>query len=707
MNSPNANVGLRRRRPSEMATEEGLFPAAPAAALNNNIEAAAVQEQIPLEQNNFPSVEVVTTRVTRWYWRLTAFGALLALIITPNLKPFEELYESAQQQSRPELALPRLLSKEIKTEPPTSDFPPWLRWINHRPPPPPPVKDEFAGWGLDDIAIRTELGLRTKLKLARDWKRVLRSIIDPLLLSPSAYFSTLTTGLIDKILSSRLRLLWTVNLFLGATYCFHQAVAEFCLGTNRHRLPREKRLGGFLAAKFFLITCILKTDTLDYIILLSWYTCLSVLRSWSTLSAGTTLQAAHTGADTKTGAWQLLVGVFLSNCFLIAVNIGLFHSVGWSAICLLIADSVLLAIDVICQLMAHFGQVMEQRHEEAAWRGDYESDPSYDIDQVEALHDRRVYTIKSTTFVLQMIGHLIAVIHYFHIWMVHGLSFRFTDGVILMNLNSSVTTLVQKVSEHRRTRKLAQDLDGRLPDATKLDLQKASANSDVCCICLNGFGCVGNVKKLPCGHLFHVGCLQQVLHRAQSMQVASCPLCRTNLWGDSQRSSPADNTPVAPLPAPDQQDALFRFSTDGLIPNWLPIPGFSFEVVRRPVVDQPGHAEDLHVDGHNDEANIADRDGLDREARHVLEERENPGDEGEAAAPNDPPMTSPFRRLLILLGIIQMSPEEEEAAMEQLIDMFPQYSNNREELLRALRERGSAEAVAELALHGGIVPSSP
>jgi hypothetical protein len=45
-----------------------------------------------------------------------------------------------------------------------------------------------------------------------------------------------------------------------------------------------------------------------------------------------------------------------------------------------------------------------------------------------------------------------------------------------------------------------------------------------------------------------------------------------------------------------------------------------------------------------------------------------------------------------------MSPEEEAAALEQLVDMFPQY--DRGDLSRELRARGSAEAVVESVLLG-------
>jgi hypothetical protein len=107
--------------------------------------------------------------------------------------------------------------------------------------------------------------------------------------------------------------------------------------------------------------------------------------------------------------------------------------------------------------------------------------------------------------------------------------------------------------------------------------------------------------------------------------------------------------PVAPPAQPEQQQqALFRFSTDAILPAWIPIPNFSFEIVRRPPTPQPE--------------------------------------------------TSWFRRLLLWTGAVPMTPAEEAVAAEQLVDMFPQY--DRADLVRELRQRGSTEGVAEAILTG-------
>jgi hypothetical protein len=53
-----------------------------------------------------------------------------------------------------------------------------------------------------------------------------------------------------------------------------------------------------------------------------------------------------------------------------------------------------------------------------------------------------------------------------------------------------------------------------------------------------------------------------------------------------------------------------------------------------------------------------------------------------------------------LAGAMPMSAEEEARALEQLVDMFPQFA--RADLMRELRERGSAEAVVETVFMGNF-----
>jgi hypothetical protein len=182
-----------------------------------------------------------------------------------------------------------------------------------------------------------------------------------------------------------------------------------------------------------------------------------------------------------------------------------------------------------------------------------------------------------------------------------------------------------------------------------------------------------------------------------------------------QQPQPQPQAPVG------NGNALFRFSTEGIVPAWVPLPAFSFEVVRRPPIGARVAQLPQPV------VPVLERPpplaaGLDT----VVDPLAFPQGQGHRSQPHDPqqlagaqaqgplhqnqqpPEPQPqqqqqqrqsfLRRILVLAGAIPMSPEEEARALGQLVDMFPQY--DRSDLLRELRERGSAEAVVEVVLMG-------
>jgi hypothetical protein len=123
--------------------------------------------------------------------------------------------------------------------------------------------------------------------------------------------------------------------------------------------------------------------------------------------------------------------------------------------------------------------------------------------------------------------------------------------------------------------------------------------------------------------------------------------------------------------------AIFRFSTEGFIPSWLPIPSFSFEVVRRQ------HPADI------DEQQVTR--GAEMNETDAQPDFAAPGEHANDSG-------TLLRRLFGFAFGPPMTPEEEDAALEQLMEMFPQYE--RDDLLRELRARGSIEHVAESILLG-------
>ncbi|RCV12136.1 hypothetical protein SETIT_2G245100v2 [Setaria italica] len=61
----------------------------------------------------------------------------------------------------------------------------------------------------------------------------------------------------------------------------------------------------------------------------------------------------------------------------------------------------------------------------------------------------------------------------------------------------------------------------------------AAAAGDDCSVCLAGFEAGAVVNRLPCGHVFHRGCLETWLRYER----ATCPLCRARV------PIPADEAP--------------------------------------------------------------------------------------------------------------------------------------------------------------------
>ena len=551
-------------------------------------------------------------------------------------------------------------------------------------------------------------------------------------------FAKTTTEVIDKILTSNIRLFAIANLLLAVTFLLHSAVADpflnesitaatvgghsepdandnnfnsnnnpLFIGTegggmgasasNRINRSGRERLGGYLLFKLLLVIAIVKPGTFDLLILLIWYTLLSFLKSLSYLAGRTTAHASASGHSPQRGVLKLLLSVLLFDFAAAILCAALFHGAGWNMVLLLTCDCMLLAVDVWTHL-ARYAQVLEERHQARLFeiesrqiqvhsevRNDWHSNADVVVDEdgnlvndeapnengpdeehledlneevtmsnvelreesrqldeemdiLKSIHSRRLAILDYTAFVLDLLSAFSTIAHFLHIWSFHGISFNLIDGVLALHLHTTISAAGKKIVERRIHNKIVCALDDFFEDATELEMRKAVANDDVCCICFDTMS-MGNVKKVACGHLYHTNCLREVVERARSIEAAKCPLCRASLVNGMQsppntaqnngitgvspgvfivdfghHTSPdfvarnlQENIDVAlqnraqedrnrdinaagqgivePLNVTTIQNPaerpLFRFSTEGILPAWLPIPAFSFEVVRR------------------------------------------------------------------------------------------------------------------------------
>lgn len=98
----------------------------------------------------------------------------------------------------------------------------------------------------------------------------------------------------------------------------------------------------------------------------------------------------------------------------------------------------------------------------------------------------------------------------------------------MLDYNNSSTAMADSDSESLQERKKAQRkrraLLRRLPTFLISDVSDLTQVQEECSICLDRFKLVQNVRKLPCGHMFHKQCVDRwlIVH-------ASCPYCKAEI----------------------------------------------------------------------------------------------------------------------------------------------------------------------------------
>lgn len=117
--------------------------------------------------------------------------------------------------------------------------------------------------------------------------------------------------------------------------------------------------------------------------------------------------------------------------------------------------------------------------------------------------------------------------------------------------------LIKQFKELRMYLKTAKELDSRLLDATEADLGE---ENNLCIICRDDMTTEGvnrgerlYPKKLPCGHIIHMGCLKGWLEISQV-----CPLCRGAVFTEYQQA----NVPAMQPPNGGNQNDAANIAND-------------------------------------------------------------------------------------------------------------------------------------------------
>jgi E3 ubiquitin-protein ligase synoviolin len=119
--------------------------------------------------------------------------------------------------------------------------------------------------------------------------------------------------------------------------------------------------------------------------------------------------------------------------------------------------------------------------------------------------------------------------------------YRSTPYHLLFDLYSAYRTVFWAATNYLRFRTVMSRI-GTLNIATAEDIERVGGT---CIICRDDMVDTEALKKLACGHVFHLSCLQSWLERQQT-----CPICRSDIF----RSRPSP-TPE-PAPAADGRPAV-------------------------------------------------------------------------------------------------------------------------------------------------------
>ncbi|DBA88735.1 TPA: hypothetical protein ACH3X1_004158 [Trebouxia sp. C0004] len=145
---------------------------------------------------------------------------------------------------------------------------------------------------------------------------------------------------------------------------------------------------------------------------------------------------------------------------------------------------------------------------------------------------------------LDLVIRMLSMAHVFHVWWLHGLTYKPMDAVLFLDIRSLVFAIHGKIRTYTHYCSATYNLQHNFPTVVPSQLQSAE---EECAICKEH---MKTAKVLPCGHMYHLGCLRDWLQQSGTDNF-TCPICRTPLFVKKQ-----------PLPG-NRQGGFQR------LPRWL------------------------------------------------------------------------------------------------------------------------------------------
>ncbi|KAL3132793.1 hypothetical protein ABBQ38_006720 [Trebouxia sp. C0009 RCD-2024] len=124
---------------------------------------------------------------------------------------------------------------------------------------------------------------------------------------------------------------------------------------------------------------------------------------------------------------------------------------------------------------------------------------------------------------LDLVIRILSMAHVFHVWWLHGLTYKPMDAVLFLDIRSLVFSIHGKIRTYAHYCSATYNLQHNFPSMPASQLHSAD---EECAICKEP---MKTAKVLPCGHMYHLGCLRDWLQQSGTDNF-TCPICRMPLF---------------------------------------------------------------------------------------------------------------------------------------------------------------------------------
>lgn len=284
-------------------------------------------------------------------------------------------------------------------------------------------------------------------------------------------------------------------------------IQSLVLGNLRpvEHIQFRERLWNWVIYKFIFMFIILKAYTLDKVALwLFWYSTLGFLHlmtslckdrfeyMWMSMGTGTRVNWKYIHMTVLLSIGFIFSLLLLNFAYLVGLTLSK-HIFAFMVIeCLMLAGS------IVHIFLRHYIQLFHRNsinHTTSPGKFIYYSELGLDLGI-----------------------RVMEILHYSHaiIWTSSYLTMA--GFVIFMHMRQLISDIQKRYQKHRNFLWVHSHLEKNYPMAT---IEELDTNCDNCAICWEK---MDSARKLPCGHLFHNGCLQSWME-----QEPSCPTCRLSL----------------------------------------------------------------------------------------------------------------------------------------------------------------------------------